>query len=88
MALGWIVTTSALGGLVRKPKRSSVVFPSLRSEVQPRVSIPAKKIGPPLAEANHWTPFPLPRGSEKLVSGTKQRLLSPASAANAVRTGS
>src|SRR5258706_16012147 len=82
MALGWITPTSLLGSVVRNPKRSFVVLPSLtfRTEVQ-LVQSPAKKArGRVSSNANH-TGGLLPSGSVsfslKLVNGTTQRCSVP-----------
>src|SRR5271169_2796413 len=72
----------ALGSVVRKPKRSFVVSPSLtfRTDVH-RVQTPAKKASGRLSSnANHTggrEPFGKTSFSAKLVKGTMQRLSTP-----------
>src|SRR5258706_10790362 len=82
MALGWITPTSLLGSVVRNPKRSFVVSPSLTflTDVQ-FVQSPAKKArGRVSSNVNHAGGL-LPSGSAsfslKLVNGTTQRCSIP-----------
>src|SRR5258708_20393898 len=82
MALGWITPTSLLGSVVRNPKISFVVLPSLTflTDVQ-FVQSPAKKAsGRVSSKANH-TGGLRPSGSAsfslKLVNGTTHRCSVP-----------
>lgn len=76
----WMGAPSAFGGQVKEAYRSSTVSPffTLQNELQPRVSVPAKNIVvSALTGGSRCTPCPLPRGSEKLVTGNRQRFWSP-----------